>query len=70
MSEQKQLNLVHRTLAKGATAQLREIAETCQDRETARVIYTELRRIALKLAYQYDFPMAQEAEIIKQRRAA
>ena len=47
--------IVYMTLGKGATAQLREIAEKCEDRDTARVIYAELRRIAHQMNRKHNF---------------
>jgi len=58
-------NLAISTLAKGATAQLREIIDHCDDREAARYIYTELRRLAHVLAVKHRFP----AEV-RERKAA
>jgi hypothetical protein len=60
-------NLVILTLAKGSTAELRSLIERCNDRETGRVLYTELRNLAHKLAVKHKFP----AEIgCKEREAA
>jgi len=47
-------NLVVTAIAKGATAQLREVIEHA-DRETARPIYDELLRLAYKLAWKHEF---------------
>jgi predicted Zn-ribbon and HTH transcriptional regulator len=54
-----QNNLVVRTLANGATAQLRSVIEVA-DREEARRIYDELRRIAAHLARKHNFSLARE----------
>ncbi len=59
-------NLAIEATARGALAQVRHIAEHCEDRETARVIYAELRNLAHKLAKKHQFP----AEVREQRRAA
>jgi hypothetical protein len=55
-------NLVIKTLAKGATAELREIVENCDDRETARPIYTELLRLAHKLSHKFEFQLTKKCE--------
>jgi hypothetical protein len=47
-------NLMTRTLANGATAQIRELAEFAKGEE-ARRLYTELMRIARKLADKHDY---------------
>jgi hypothetical protein len=54
-----QNNLVIRTLANGATAQLRSIIDVA-DREEARRLYDELRRIASLLARKHQFTTAHE----------
>lgn len=46
--------LVIRTIANGATAQLRVIVEVA-DREEGRRIHAELLRIATELARKHDF---------------
>lgn len=46
--------LVVRTIANGATAQLRSVVDTA-DREEARRIHAELKRIACQLAMKHDF---------------
>ena len=48
-------NLVLSTMARGTTAELRFILENCDDREVARPIYAELRRIAYDMAKKYNF---------------
>ncbi len=48
------------TLAKGALAQLRHLAEKCEDRETARSIYAELGNLKWKLAEKHKFPAEKE----------
>jgi len=58
-------NLVVRTLAKGATAQLREVLEHA-DRDTARPIYQELLRIAHHLACKHDFALRGKKEVAAQ----
>jgi hypothetical protein len=47
-------NLVITTLAKGATAQLRELVEHA-DKDAALPIYRELKRLAAQLARKHDF---------------
>jgi len=46
--------LVIKTLAKGATAQLREIVPLA-DRDTARPIYDELLRLSAQIARKHGF---------------
>lgn len=46
---------IYATLAKGAAAQLREIARQCEDREFARVIYTEILQVARMLKDKHGF---------------
>lgn len=52
--EEQQVSTVHIILMKGATAQMRQIAASC-DRDTAREIYAELRRLSAELAAQHGF---------------
>jgi hypothetical protein len=47
-------NLVITTLAKGATAQLRELVEYA-DKDAALPIYRELKRLAAQLARKHSF---------------
>jgi hypothetical protein len=54
-------SLAIRTLALGATAQLREVIKTA-DRETARPIYDELIRIANTLAWKHDFRLQRKKQ--------
>lgn len=51
---------------KGATAQLREILAHCTNRETIRVLYTEMRRITAEMARKHQFP----AEARQEKKAA
>lgn len=46
---------IYATLAKGATAELREIAKKCEDREVARGIYTEVLQVAKILKERFEF---------------
>jgi hypothetical protein len=58
-------NLVVTTLAKGATAQLREVIKVCDDRETARMIHAELMRLANDLARKHNFGQRKEPFVEK-----
>jgi len=60
MSENVELrNIVITTLARGALVELRVIHEQCDDAETARPIYAELRRLAYEIAKKHDFLRSQ-----------
>lgn len=51
-------NLVITTLAKGATAQLRELVEHA-DKDSALPIYRELKRLAAQMARKHGFGESQ-----------
>lgn len=55
-------NLIVSTLAKGATAQLREVIKVCDDRDTARTIHAELMRLAHELSRKHGFACRKEVE--------
>jgi hypothetical protein len=59
-------NLVIKTLAKGSMYELRSLIDECQDYDTARMIYTELKRLAHVIASKHGFP----AECRDQRKQA
>jgi hypothetical protein len=48
-------NLVYSTLARGATAELRQIVENCEDCDTARPIYVELKRLFVLMEKKHGF---------------
>lgn len=54
MIEQTQ-NLLILARAKGNTAELRVLAEKCENRDDARVIFTEILQIAKKLKDKHRF---------------
>jgi hypothetical protein len=58
--------LVVTSIAKGATAQLREVLEHA-DRDTVRPIYQELVRIAHHLACKHEFVVRGKKEAVSQR---
>lgn len=57
-------NLIVTTLAKGATAQLREVIKVCDDRETARMIHAELMRLANDLARNHGFASSHKEKVL------
>jgi hypothetical protein len=48
---------VIRTIANGATAQLRSVADACEDRDEARRIHAELTRITTSIARRHGFTL-------------
>ena len=62
MSTDVSNNLVIKTIANGATAQLRTVLEHA-DRETAQPIYRELLRLAHQLAHKHDFQLGRQTRV-------
>ena len=56
-------NLTVRTLANGATAQLRSLVEFA-DREEARRLHAELLRLAKQLAAKHDFGKTEVRKVV------
>jgi hypothetical protein len=60
-TEREMRDLVLSTLAKGALVELRTIIDQCHDKDTARPIYTELRRLAYEIAKRHNFETQRDA---------
>jgi hypothetical protein len=54
-AEKEMRDLVLSTLARGALVELRTIIDLCEDAETARPIYAELRRLWFTVAWKHNF---------------
>lgn len=62
MSEREANTVVLASVAKGALAQIRHLTEHSDDRETARLIYCEMKNLTHKLAVKYRFPAEERKE--------
>lgn len=55
MATENAENLIFRLASRGALAELQDIVANCADRDTARPIYTELRRLFVLLEKKHGF---------------
>ena len=60
-AEKEMRKLVLSTLARGSLTELRTIIDNCDDHDTARNIYGELRRLSYRVARAFNFDTAPDA---------
>lgn len=65
MTPQTQENYVHKVLSRGSLAELREIVETCDDRETALPIYREIKRLSRRMEDKHKFGKEVKVFVVK-----